>query len=143
MNVHLTLRMPSHPCFLSVVRGAVGELSTISGLSKEESAGVTLAVDEALANIIRHAYKNRYDQKIEFDCVVDDQQMEFTLLDQGESPDPAKICAPPVDELALSGRGTHLIEAIMDEALYTKVSEGNQLKLIRRLHSPKVHTDRE
>ena len=104
---------------------------------------MTLAVDEALANIIRHAYKNRYDQKIEFDCVVDDQQMEFTLLDQGESPDPAKICAPPVDELALSGRGTHLIEAIMDEALYTKVSEGNQLKLIRRLHSPKVHTDRE
>ena len=72
MNFHLRLGMPSHPRFLSVVRTAVGELSVIYGLSEEECHGVTLAVDEALANIIRHAYKNRDDQKIEFDCDVND-----------------------------------------------------------------------
>jgi len=125
--------MPSHPRFLSVVRAAIDELSLTVGLPKEECNAVILAVDEALANIIRHAYKNRYDQRVGFDCEVSEEQMEFTLLDQGESPDPAKICAPPVDELALSGRGTHLIREIMDDVCYEKVPEGNRLRLIKRL----------
>ena len=125
--------MPSHPRFLSVVRAAIDELSSTVGLPKEDCNAVILAIDEALANIIRHAYKNRYDQRVEFDCEVSEEQMEFTLLDQGEAPDPARICAPPVDELALSGRGTHLIREIMDCVSYKQVPEGNQLKLIKRL----------
>ena len=135
--------MPSDPRFLSLVRAAVGELGRIYGLPDEECRGVTLAVDEALANIIRHAYKNRYDQKIEFDCYVNEEQMEFTLLDQGEPPDPARICGQPLDEFALSGRGTHLIKAIMDEVSYKQVSGGNQLKLIKRLPVPKERADGE
>ena len=135
MNLHLTLDMPSHPCFLSVVRSAVDELSGICDLSSEECNRVTLAVDEALANIIRHAYKSRYDQKIHFDCFVDEEKMVFTMLDQGEPPDMRNICAESTDELALSGRGTHLIKAIMDEVCYKRVSEGNQLTLIKRLPS--------
>ena len=130
--------MPSHPRFLSVVRAAIDELSMTVGLPEEECTAVVLAVDEALANIIRHAYKNRYDQKIEFDCKVNEERMEFTFLDQGEPPDPAKICAEPEDELALSGRGTHLIKTIMDEVSYQQVSEGNQLRLIKRLHGAKI-----
>ncbi len=125
--------MQSHPRFLSVVRAAVGELGVIYGLSNEECIEVTLAVDEALSNVIRHAYGNCYDREIEFECLVDGEQMEFTLLDQGEEPDPARICGKPMDEFALSGRGTHLIKAIMDEMSYQKVSGGNQLKLVKRL----------
>jgi anti-sigma regulatory factor (Ser/Thr protein kinase) len=133
--------MPSHPRFLSIVRATVDELCGTYGLSKEECVGVKLAVDEAMANVIRHAYKNRYDQTIEFECSVDDQRMEFTLLDQGEPPDPAKICAGPMDDIALSGRGTHLIRAVMDEVTYQQVSEGNQLKLVKRLHASKALAD--
>src|SRR5580704_5908507 len=131
--VQLRLAFPSDPRFLSLARAAVGELGGIFGLSSEERIEVTLAVDEALANIIRHAYRNCYDRKIEFECLVDEEQMEFTLLDQGEPPDPEKICGQPLDEFALSGRGTHLIKAIMDEMSYQKVSRGNQLKLVKRL----------
>jgi len=133
--------MPSHPRFLPVVRATVDELCGTYGLSKEECVGVRLAVDEALANVIRHAYKNRHDQAIEFKCIVNDQQMEFTLIDQGEPPDLTKICAGPMDDVALSGRGTHLIKAVMDEMSYTQVSEGNQLKLVKRLHALKAIAD--
>lgn len=143
MSVHLKLDMPSHPRFLSVVRAAIDELSMTVGLPKKECDAVTLAVDEALANIIRHAYKNCYDRKVEFDCLVSEEQMEFTLLDQGEPPDPARICAQSLDELALSGRGTHLIKAIMDEVAYKQVSEGNQLKLIKRLPGAKANAHGE
>jgi len=133
--------MPSDPRFLSIVRATVDGLVGTYGLSNEECVGVTLAIDEAVANVIRHAYKNRYDQTIEFECLVNDQQMEFTLLDQGEPPDPARICAQPLDEIALCGRGTHLIRAVMDEVIYSQVPGGNQLKLIKRLHASKVIAD--
>jgi anti-sigma regulatory factor (Ser/Thr protein kinase) len=133
--------MPSDPRFLAIARAAVGELGQIYGLPDEECRGVTLAVDEALANIIRHAYKNRDDQRIEFNCDVNAEQMEFTLLDRGEPPDPARICGQPLDEFSLSGRGTHLIKAIMDEVSYKQVSGGNQLKLIKRLPIAKKRAD--
>jgi anti-sigma regulatory factor (Ser/Thr protein kinase) len=129
--------MPSNPRFLPVVRAAVGELGLACGLPEESSGGVTLAVDEALANIIRHAYKNRYDQEIELDCRASADQMEFILLDRGEPPDPARICGQPLDEVSLSGRGTHLIRAIMDEVSYERVPGGNQLKLIKHLPATK------
>ena len=138
MNFHLRLCMPSDPRLLSIVRATVDELGGTYGLSKEECVGVTLAIDEAIANVIRHAYKSRYDQTIEFECLIHDQQLEFTLLDQGEPPDPARICAQPLDGIALSGRGTHLIKAVMDEVSYNRVPEGNQLKRIKRLHASKA-----
>jgi anti-sigma regulatory factor (Ser/Thr protein kinase) len=141
MTFQLKLAFPSDPRFLSLVRAAVGEVGLIYGLSNEESIEVTLAVDEALANIIRHAYKNCYDRKIEFECLMDEEQMEFTMLDQGEPPDPEKICGKPLDEFALSGRGTHLIKAIMDEMSYQKVSGGNQLRLVKRLPGAKARAD--
>jgi anti-sigma regulatory factor (Ser/Thr protein kinase) len=141
MNFHLRLGMPSDPRFLPIVRATVDGLVRTYGLSHEECVGVTLAIDEALANVIRHAYKNRYDQTIEFECEVNDQQMEFTLLDQGEPPDPARICAGPMDDVALCGRGTHLIRAVMDEVIYGQVPGGNQLKLVKRLHASKALAD--
>jgi anti-sigma regulatory factor (Ser/Thr protein kinase) len=140
MNLHLRLVMPSDPRFLSIVRATIDGMAGTYGLSNEECVGITLAIDEALANVIRHAYKNRYDQKIEFECQVNDRQMEFTLLDQGEAPDLARICAGPMDDVALCGRGTHLIKAVMDEVEYNQVPEGNQLKLVKRLHASKALT---
>jgi anti-sigma regulatory factor (Ser/Thr protein kinase) len=133
--------MPSHPRLLSVVRAAVGEIGLVYGLPEESCRELTLAVDEALANVIRHAYGNRYDREIEVKCQVGADQMEFTLLDQGEPPDPDRICGQPLNDASLSGRGTHLIKAIMDEVCYERVPEGNLLRLIKYLPTGRVRLD--
>src|SRR5271167_829769 len=109
MSFHLKVVMSSHPRFLSVIRAAVGQIGVVYGLTEESSQEVTLAIDEALANVIRHAYKNHYDREIELNCRAGADQLEFTLIDRGEPVDPARICAQPLDEVSLSGRGTHLI----------------------------------
>jgi anti-sigma regulatory factor (Ser/Thr protein kinase) len=133
MNFHLKLDLPSDPRFLSIARNAVSEVSAICGLSEEVCQGVTLALDEAIANVIRHAYKNRYDQEIELDCQVNADQIVFRLLDQGEPPDQAKICGQPLNDISLSGRGTHLMRAIMDEMCYRQVAGKNELILVKNL----------
>jgi len=140
-SFHLRVVMLSDPRFLSVVRAAVGQIGLVYGLTDASCRGVTLAVDEAVANIIRHAYKNRYDQKIELDCCAGTDQLEFTLIDRGEPADPARICAQPLDEVSLSGRGTHLIKATMDEMRYERVPRGNQLRLIKHLSAANVNFD--
>jgi anti-sigma regulatory factor (Ser/Thr protein kinase) len=140
MNFHLKLVVPSDPRFLSIARNAVSEVSAICGLSEEVGQGVTLAIDEALANVIRHAYKNRYDQEIELDCQVNADRIVFRLLDQGEPPDPAKICGQPLNDVSLSGRGTHLMRAIMDEMTYEQSSGKNELRLVKNLPRAQVNT---
>ena len=123
---------------LSVVRSAVGELSSVCGLSDTDSRTIALALDEALANIIRHAYKSRYDQAIQLQCETSADCLEFTLFDQGEPADLARICAVPLNSDSLSGRGTHMIRLIMDEVSYERVPEGNRLRL--RKHLPAKDT---
>jgi anti-sigma regulatory factor (Ser/Thr protein kinase) len=46
-----------------------------------------------------------------------------------------------MDDVALCGRGTHLIRAVMDEVSYNQVTEGNQLKLVKRLPASKAVAD--
>src|ERR1043166_3751789 len=127
MHFLVKFLVPSHPRYLAVVRAAIEELGSVYGLPEEECRGITLAVDEALANVIRHAYRGDCDQAIELNCQALTDRLEFTVLDQGEPPDPARLRAHPLDDVALGGRGTHIIRTIMDEVCYERVPRGNQL----------------
>ncbi len=133
MEVSIKFVVPSHPRYLSLIRAAVGELAAIHGLRPEECRGVMLAVDEALANVIRHAYRGDFEQKIEVTCQALSDRLEFAVLDQGEAPDPIRLAPHPLDAVALSGRGTHIIRSIMDTVSYERVPGGNQLRLTKLL----------
>src|SRR5690242_16034430 len=61
----LRLELPSNPALLCAVRGAIERLTESFGFSPEDCRAVTRAVDEALTNIIRHAYCGRADRPIE------------------------------------------------------------------------------
>ena len=133
MDISFKFRLPSNTRYLAVVRATVGELAAVYGFTDRDSCRLTLAVDEALANVIRHAYHGDPDRQIEVDCRVAGDLLEFTLVDQGEPPDPARLAPHPLDDVALSGRGTHIIRSIMDEVRYEKVPAGNLLRLSKRL----------
>jgi anti-sigma regulatory factor (Ser/Thr protein kinase) len=136
-NVSLTFLVPSDPRFLVLIRGAVDGLGSAYGLAGPECREITLAVDEAMANIIRHAYRGACDRPIEIRCEGRSDFLEFTLLDHGEPPDPMRLSAIPPDDLALGGRGTVIMRAVMDEVTYETSAAGNQLTL-RKLLSAKA-----
>ena len=135
-RLQVKFAMPSDPRYLPVVRGAIGPLAAAIGWDERECGAITLAVDEALTNIIRHAYHSRADGLIELECRESADGLEITLLDQGDAPDKSKICAHELGCDQPGGLGTHIIKKVMDRVSYAASPEGNRFvasKLLRKI----------
>ena len=132
-GLHLKVAMPSDPRYLPVVRGAVEPLAMAIGWCEADSRAITLALDEAISNIIRHAYHSRCDGRIEIECRATAEGLEIALLDQGEAPDKTKICARAVGCGQAGGLGTHIIKDVMDTVSYAATPAGNRFVATKRL----------
>ena len=129
----VTFVMSSHPRNLPVVRAAVGQLAAMVGWNEADSRAITLAVDEALANVIRHAYHSRADGRIELQCRAADDEIEFRILDTGDSADHTRICAREIGCDKIGGLGTHIIRQVMDTVAYQAAPDGNWFTACKRL----------
>ena len=96
---------------------------------------MTLAVDEACANIIKHTYCGLTDKPITARCMIDNQKIEFQLEDCGPLVDKTKIKPRELDELRPGGLGTYFMNVAMDEVIYDIANNpdgcGNLLRLIK------------
>ena len=132
-HLQMKFAMPSDPRYLPVVRGAIGPLAAAIGWDESECRAITLALDEALANVIRHAYPTRADGLIELECREVPDGLEITLLDQGDSADKSKICAREIGCAEPGGLGTHIIKKVMDKVSYEESPEGNRFVASKQL----------
>jgi anti-sigma regulatory factor (Ser/Thr protein kinase) len=124
--LEIKFALPSDPRYLPVVRGAITPLAAAIGWDECECLAITLAVDEALANVIRHAYHSRPDGLIELECRQSADGLEITLLDNGEAPDMSNICARELGCDQPGGLGTHIIRRVMDSVSYETSDKGNR-----------------
>jgi len=135
-GLQMKFAMPSDTRYLPVVRGAIGPLAAAIGWDESECRAITLAIDEALANVIRHAYHDRADGLIELECRESADGLEITLLDNGEGPNRSKICAREIGSDQPGGLGTHIIKNVMDKVSYEESPEGNRFVASKRLRKP-------
>lgn len=133
MSLEVRFVMLSDPRYLPVVRGAIGPLAAAIGWDESDCLAITLALDEALANIIRHAYHSRTDGRIELECREVADGLEVNLLDHGEPPDRSKICARAIACDQPGGLGTHIIKDVMDTVSYQATPAGNRFAATKRL----------
>jgi anti-sigma regulatory factor (Ser/Thr protein kinase) len=141
----LKLELTSNPEILSVVRSAVTCLATNMGFPDADTRALTRAVDEALANVIRHAYSNRPGQPIELLCRridvrVDEHAenksrpaLEIVLVDRGPAANCKSFCGRPLDEVRPGGLGMHFIQSGADVVQYSRRLRRNQLRLVKFL----------
>lgn len=137
----LNLELQSNPEMLCVVRHALGQLAEILGFSSAECRAVVLAVDEALTNIIKHAYGGEDGRPIRasfrrIEVPQDGKQrkaLEIVLVDRGKKIERAKWCGRPLEEVRPGGLGLHLINESMDAVEFHRKFGKNHLRLIKFL----------
>jgi serine/threonine-protein kinase RsbW len=148
-SVLMRLELPSDPNLLCAVRGAVERLCESFGFSPEECRAVTRAVDEALTNIIRHAYGGRPDGPIEMSFRSVHQPndprsaegIEILLCDQGPAIKPDQLCVRALEEVRPGGLGLHFIQQSMDIVEYKRANGTNRLRLVKYVRGAKHGED--
>jgi len=140
------MELRSNAEVLCVVRSATARLAELLGLSDSDSHLVILAVDEALTNIIRHAYKGERERCIEVTFrllsktgdSVPQRTLEIVLLDDGVPVDPKRLRPRPlkevpIDELKPGGLGLYFIRKNMDRVEFRRLDGRNLLRLTKAL----------
>lgn len=113
------------------VRGALQE----RGYEEAAIDDIVLALCEACANIIQHAYGKECTKEIILEIFHDDGHLMFRLRDFAAPVDVDCIKSRKLGELRPGGLGVHFIHQIMDEVIYAKCSEGkgNVLEMRKKI----------
>lgn len=128
------VRVPSDPKYLCMLRTVVQQFCLYAGLAREDSEMVTLAIDEACTNIIRHTYEGCPDRAIVLQCSLSNSDIVFELRDSGKQIDPGRMKARDLSEIRPGGLGMHFIRTIMDGMqLEYDPQVGNILKLTKHI----------
>ena len=143
-NLLLKMELRSNPETLCAVRGAVAQLTERLGFSESECRAAVLGIDEALTNIIRHAYAGHPDRPIELQfrriqtssCAKSGEALEIVLEDRGKKVDPKKMCGRALEDVKPGGLGLHFIRESMDALEFRRRNGRNQLRLVKFLPIP-------
>jgi anti-sigma regulatory factor (Ser/Thr protein kinase) len=128
----ITLRVPSHPKYLYVIRSTLYPLVLDAGFGKKEASKIILAVDEACSNIIKYAYEGDHTKKITLTVTVDAGRIAIQLKDTGKQVDVSTIAPRKLDEVRPGGLGTHFMGTVFDTVEYdTTQGTGTVLTLVK------------
>jgi serine/threonine-protein kinase RsbW len=81
---------------------------------------IELALNEAVVNVIKHAYRNATDKPIRIEAHLTPGQIEFRLYDWGRPFDPSAVPPPAFDGSKDHGFGIYIIEQAVDEIEYAR-----------------------
>lgn len=129
----MNLTVPAVPASIQTVSDGVMQILTGKGWKEDDLIKVDLALQEALANGIRHGAKNDPSKFIQ--CVVSTDpsgELVVVVRDPGAGFDPSKV-ANPLDAdniLKSSGRGVFLINQLMDDVAFA--DGGREVQMRKR-----------
>lgn len=130
------LTIPASTNFLSDVRNFVEVHAKEHGFSDSDIHNVRLAVDEAVTNIIKHAYNYDESKKIDVEIEFNKDELLVSLSDSGKKFELRSLKQPDVQEYAKQkrrgGMGLYLIHTLMDEVEYQRTNGRNEIKMCKQ-----------
>jgi len=132
----LTYSISSEKIKIKEMRAIIEEVAIKMNFDSEKIHDIKLAVNEAHANIIEHAYNGRSDQVIVFEIFIFENKLEICIMDTGPKIDQKilKTKGKNLIDLEGSGYGVFLIKTLMDDVSYEMIGDKNRIRLIKFLN---------
>lgn len=127
---------------LTVIGDFVASVAKEFGLDDDVTFAVQMAVDEACANVMEHAYCGKSNGMVRLTCQILDDDLVVTIHDHGRAFDPQTVPRPditaPLEKRGEGALGLYLMEKLMDSVEFQfDAVQGNTLIMKKRLHRGK------
>ncbi|HJY35328.1 MAG TPA: ATP-binding protein [Vicinamibacterales bacterium] len=131
MPATLTLTLKNDPSEIGRLVDLLEAFGPQSGLTDDATFKLTLALDEIVANVVRHGFDDDREHRIEVKVTVDDRTVTASVEDDGVEFDPREAPVPdldlPIEMRKPGGLGMHLVKATMDSVEYRRQDGRNIL----------------
>jgi anti-sigma regulatory factor (Ser/Thr protein kinase) len=127
------MTIPADPREIPKLTDGVTQVLQEKGWPEADVMAVELALQEAVANAIRHGCGGDASKELQCAVTCDDAgEIMITVRDPGTGFDPTKVANPldPVNLLKSSGRGIFLINGLMDDVQFA--DGGRELQMRKR-----------
>lgn len=122
---------------ITLVTGFVQEIGTSFQLPSDTVMRICLALEEAIANVIKHAYPSGGNHEIWLKIEVSTEELIFTLMDDGVPFDltemEEKDTAISLEQYFINGLGIRLIQQIVDELSYCRDEKYNYMIMRKKI----------
>ncbi len=133
MKSAVTLKVQSHPRYLSLIRDVTTRFCLTCGIDDDLTGKIKLAVDEACSNVIKYAYHGDTSGGIVVKYSFSKKRISIIIEDNGEKADPEKIRGRDLDDVRPGGLGMHFIRRVFDIVEFdAKKIKGNRLLLMKK-----------
>lgn len=130
-----TLSIPSQTSQLARVRKCVMAWSEEAGLTDDAAAALQMAVDEACANTIEHAYAGRPNEKVKITATLRKDALVVTIRHTGAPFDPKLHQRTALKDMRKQrrphGYGLHLMHRLVDEIDFVAKGKASEVRLTK------------
>lgn len=134
-----TLTIPSRLECIDDARQWVTARVRAAGFGDDPVGEIELALTEALANVIEHAYHGDDGQRIELSVAADADALRIRVRDWGESPPAGEFQVRDLDDPGEGGYGVYLMEQLMDDVTRERRPDGGTLLTLTKTRKEEPH----
>ena len=131
----LELKITSDPANLRQVRTQMEHFAQGAGWPPDICDAIGLAVNEALANVMRHGYGGARDRPIIVTAESVQGELRISIRDWAKPFDPAGLEPRHVGDIRPGGLGLLCMQKLMDVVQYERLPDGMLLKLVKKARS--------
>lgn len=135
------LKLLSESENLELVREFITKIVLKAGFNADDVNKIELALDEACANVVKHAYpKDSALKQLSIVAEIDYKAFTIIVTDQGKGFDTAQIksldIGQYVAEMKIGGLGIYLMKNLMDEVeFHIEPGKRNEVKLVKYFYN--------
>jgi serine/threonine-protein kinase RsbW len=128
------LSFPANSRYLVLARLSLTGIAPVARLDEDTLSDLKLAVTEACANAVRHAYPDDVDGIVRLRVSLEPEKLIVEVADDGRGVDAGGLAGWDATRMHEEGMGFSIMRAVVDEVeIDSTASTGTVVRLVKRL----------